>query len=192
MPSLVRALLLLILPLTLSGCFTSDDALISLFDSFTPVRAGLYNGYSDGELSNSLTVGLEGPITRITYLNSDGTESSHTERVLMGRVQGDYFVVMSYSKKFQYIYSLILISSTEVTRYMEPNNCDDLDDEMKEDTEDSYQDMEDKYSGVVKVRRVEDINACVFTNYDDVVEAFRRLIKSNHLKPAIVYVRQSS
>jgi len=191
MPSLVRALLLLVLPLTLSGCFTSDDALISIFGSLTPVGAGRYNSYVDGKLDKSLTVGLEGPITKITYLNPDGTESSHTERLLMGRVEGNYFVVMSYNNKYQYIYSLILISSTQVTRYMEPNNCDDLDDEMKDGTEDSYQNMEDEYAGVVKVKQFDDHSrACVFTEYGDVVEAFRRLIKSNHLKPATVYVRQ--
>lgn len=176
MKTLVRAASGLSLLLMLTGCFQSEQPLISVLESQAPVPQGIYTYTEDGA-TKQVAVSVDWPATILTTTKSDG--SLEVDRFYMRVIRdGGYYVVMDKSSN----YALIRVGDGQVDLYKTGDDCDQLQDlgEVPEETEYEY-DVE--ITGDTG-------STCKFKDFDNLARAYNALLDDKSLGVERTYVRQ--
>lgn len=176
MSKLVSLSFALLLPLAVTGCFTSDQPLITDKDSETPIPVGIYSFKSDSE-TRTFDLSIDGTRTKLTGKESDGTSTS--DYLLIRGIGNGYHVAMDSDKD----YALIRVTGNQVVEYKESDNCKLLQAEAKNAN------VRISDWGVVEIVPGDD-DTCKFANYDDVAHAFKVLLAAGKLSEGTVYTRQ--
>jgi hypothetical protein len=172
-----RVALALALPLALCACFKSDFALITIFDSVTPIAEGRYTYVDTDKAAKSVIITHDGTVTKMTKVKDDG--SAQIQNLLIHYLGEDFFVVMDAEND----YALVQVHDRTVLEFDESSYCDDLLNLARSNRKNISE------YGVVQVIG-ENSHTCKFDSFNGVARAMAALASDQKIVAIRIYQRQ--
>jgi hypothetical protein len=160
------AVFALLCALALSGCFKSDNPLITVFNSVAPIPEGTYSYRDTGGKEKSVVITRELTVTKM--INADDNGALKLSYFLMRDVGDGWYVVQDGRNA----YGLIQLKNDVVIEYDEARYCRDL----KEALEEEQRPLSDV--GATSPTSGDNSGICTFASFDDLLAAFQVL--ENH------------
>lgn len=158
--------LALLCALALSGCFKSDNPLISVFDSVAPIPEGTYSYKDSGGKEKSVVITRELTVTKMIDVDDKGAPK--LSYLLMRDVGDGWYIVQDGRNA----YGLIQLKNDVVIEYDEARYCRDL----KEALEEEQRRLSDV--GATSPNSGDNSGVCTFSSFDGLLAAFQVL--ENH------------
>jgi len=167
----------LALPLALCACFKSDFALITIFDSVTPISEGRYTYVDTDKATKSVIITHDGTVTKMTTIKDDG--SAQIQKLLIRELGQDFFIVMDGEND----YGLVQVHDGTVLEFDGSSYCDDLLNLARSERTNISE------YGVIQVIG-ENSHACKFASFAGVARAMVALANNHKIVAIRTYQRQ--
>ncbi len=181
----ILAILLTVSALALSACFASDEPLIDEATSVAPLAPGDYVASetkpAKGDKPNNIRVSNDGNTTVLTSLDKSDDKP---DKVLMRKVQGDYYVMLDTGDN-SYMYMLVKVDDAGMLMYDFTDDCKTLEGIA------AAKKVEISAYGVVRVDKGSESDTCYFKRFEDLVGAFKAIIDAGPGEPVSVLKRAS-